>query len=243
MPKYYLKNTFLLLFLVCGTLPAFSQVAVDSLTAKFDTLKVEAPAKFLDTPTLAFPDSVSKSGSRPVFRWQEGYLSRFGTPYYSSPFYTTTPSKVKTSIEYQPQKEAFDISQRISDSLNYRAPQTLTFNEYSSLQNAAIRKSILRDYEKLNDGNSTVSGRGLNPSIDKNPVLDRIFGGKLPEFTPNGFIEFGFQAGKTFNNSPLTPLAFRELNIFQPYPNPPRISINFSNLLSSGGSGRGGNNG
>ncbi|MFT6204657.1 MAG: cell surface protein SprA [Spirosomataceae bacterium] len=236
MPKNYLKYTFLLLLSLCGTLSTFGQVSLDSLTSKFNTLKVEAPARFLDTPTLAFPDSVSKSGTRPVFRWQEGYLSRFGTPYYSSPFYTITPSKVKTSIQYQPQKGAFDISQRISDSLNYRAPQTLTFDEYSSIQNAAIRKSIMRDYEKLADGNSTVSGRGLNPSINKNPVLDRIFGGKIPEFTPNGFISVDLRIGQQFINNPFLPIFQRRSPIFDL---DPQININFNSLFSGGQGGNG----
>ncbi len=234
MPKHYLKKTFLYLTCLCCSGTAFGQVAIDSLTAKFDTLRVVAPEGFLQNTTFVLPDSVAKSGSRPAFRWQDGYLLRFSNPYITSPFYTTTPSQVQTSIQYQPQSNTFNVAERIADSLDYRMPQSLSFNEYASLQNVAIRKSIMRDYEKLADGNSTVSGRGLNPSINKNPVLDRIFGGKIPEFTPNGFISVDLRIGQQFIDNPFLPVFQRRSPIFQL---DPQININFNSLFSGGQNG------
>lgn len=160
--------------------------------------------------------------------WKDTYLNRFS--YQSSPLFNFFPDSLKTKVTYNSAKGNISIDEKISDKIDLKIPQSMSFNEYSSIQNAMIRKSILRDLEKAQDGNTSTSGKRLNPLLEKNPILDRLFGNKVPEFKPNGFVSIDLRAGSQFINNPTTPLALRRQPIFD---FDQQIAINFNNLFNN----------
>ena len=147
-----------------------------------------------DSLTIPEKDTVIvKTGTKPSYRWQDRYLNRYSARVPQSPFYLKDPKNISNDFKISPDTKEISITEKVGKSIDYRVPQSLTFNEYSSIQNAAIRKSILRDYENLQDGKSATSGRGLRPLLEKNPIVDRIFGGNLIDLKPNGFVTLDFQ--------------------------------------------------
>jgi cell surface protein SprA len=163
--------------------------------------------------------------------WKDSFLSRFN--YRPLPLLDLNPSKLNTSVLYNSTNGNFSLTEKLDQKIDYKLPQSLTFNEYSSLQNAMIRQSIVRDIERAQDGNSSTSGKRANPLLEKNPIMDRLFGDKVPEFTPNGFVSIDLRAGTQFINNPLTPIALRRQPVFD---FDQQIAINFNNLFSGGGS-------
>ena len=136
---------------------------------------------------------------------------------------------VVTDFKLAPDKTDISITEKIGSTLDYKIPQALTFNEYSSIQNANIRRSIMRDYENLQDGKSAVSGRGLKPLLQKNPIIDRIFGGNIQEsLKPNGFVTLDFQLIKQFIDNPFIPIIQRKQTNFD---FKEQININFNGKI------------
>jgi cell surface protein SprA len=220
----HLKTLTTLLFATCQWFVGFAQDTPETKSTPIDTLQ--------------------KSGYQPLFRWKDSYLNRFSSGTLHSPLLAPVLNGgTKTTIYFQPDKNLFDVTEQLPEQVDNKPPQLLSFNEYSSIQNAAIRKSILRDYERLQDGNSNISGRGINPSIEKNPVLDRIFGGKIPEFKPNGYIVFGMRMGQTYTANPEIAISQWRQPVFDFDPNPPQIKINFNNMFEGAGQGQQGRNG
>ncbi|AWV98675.1 T9SS outer membrane translocon Sov/SprA [Arcticibacterium luteifluviistationis] len=190
--------------------------------------------------------SIYNTGTKPAFRWKDSYLDRFNFDLPRSPLFNLYPSALETSVIYEPENDKINVDEKLGDDITAKIPTSMTFNEYSSIQNAMVRKSILRDYERLQDGNSNTSGRGLSPLLKKSPLVDKLFGGKVPEFKPNGFISVDLRAGSQFLNNPETPLYLRKRPIFD---FDQQISINFNNNanegendLQGGQGGFGGNN-
>ena len=93
--------------------------------------------------------------------WKDTYLNRFS--FQSTPLFNFFPDSLKTKVTYNSSKGNISIDEKISNKIDLKIPQSMSFNEYSSIQNAMIRKSILRDLEKAQDGNTSSSGKRLNP--------------------------------------------------------------------------------
>ncbi|WP_055144474.1 T9SS outer membrane translocon Sov/SprA [Jiulongibacter sediminis] len=191
------------------------------------------------TRTIPTADSVSRSSQAPAFRWKDSYLNRFSFDLPRSPLFFIQSDSLKTSIQYAPSNSQIEIDEKLADDIEVKIPQAMSFNEYSSIQNAMVRKSIMREYEQMQDGNSATSGRGLSPLLQKAPLVDRIFGGKVPEFKPNGFVAVDLRVGSQFINNPQIPLFQRRRPIFD---FDQQISINFNNN-ANGGAGPGGQSG
>ena len=184
------------------------------------------------TRTLENPqDSLKKSSTQPAYRWRDSYLNKFQNDLSVSPLLKLDVKNLETNIYFTPGYNEFHVEESIEKQFQKSLPQALSFNEYSSLQNAAVRQSILRDYERLQDGNSNTSGRGLSPLLKKNPITDRLFGGKAPEFKPNGFIAVDLRIGSRFDNNPTIPLQLRRRPIFD---FDQQISVNFNSLFNQG---------
>jgi cell surface protein SprA len=178
-------------------------------------------------------DTLSRKKQNTYFiNWKDNYLSKFN--YSISPIFRLSPSAQRTEVLFEPNKKNFNISEKLDQGIDLKMPQSMSFNEYASIQNTMLRKSILRDIEKAQDGNSSTNGKRLNPLLDKNPILDRLFGDKVPEFKPNGFVSIDLKAGTQFNNNPTTPVALRRQSIFD---FDQQIAINFNNLFSGLGNG------
>jgi cell surface protein SprA len=161
--------------------------------------------------------------------WKDTYLNRFN--YKLSPLLTIAPDSLKTKVLYNSDKNNFSIDEKLGNSVNVKIPQSLTFNEYSSIQNAMLRQSIIRDIERAQDGNTSTSGKRINPLLEKNPIMDRIFGDKVPEFKPNGYINVDLKLINTFDNNPNLALINRRRSDFV---FDQQIAVNFNNLFGGG---------
>ena len=196
---------YILIFFITFASPAFAQTAVE--------------------------DSLNKKKNSTFFyNWKDSYLNRFN--YKLSPILGLSPDSVKTKVYFNTGKNNFSVNEKINNTLDVKVPQALTFNEYSSIQNAMLRQSIIRDIEKAQDGNTSTSGKRINPLLEKNPIMDRIFGDKVPEFKPNGYVSVALKAGSQFTNNPMTALALRRQPIFD---FDQQIAINFNNLFNGSG--------
>jgi cell surface protein SprA len=177
------------------------------------------------------PDSSASKSNFPYFKkWSDSYLSRFN--YSLNPLLSLNPDSLKTKVNFNVKNNSFSTSEKLATNIELKKPQTLSFKEYSSLQNVALRKSIIREIEKAQDGNSAFGGKRSNPLLAKNPIMDRLFGDKVPEFKPNGFISVDLRMGSQFINNPLTAVALRRQPVFDW---DQQIAINFNNLFNGGG--------
>jgi cell surface protein SprA len=176
--------------------------------------------------------TVSKSAFPYFNKWTDNYLTRFN--YKLTPLLSLNPDSVRTKVNFNKENNTFSTTEKIGSNIDVKKPQTLSFNEYSSLQNAALRRSIIRDIERAQEGNSAFGSKRSNPLLAKNPVMDRLFGDKVPEFKPNGFISVDLKMGSQFINNPLTALALRRQPVFDW---DQQIAINFNNLFNGGEDG------
>ncbi len=197
-------------------------------------------AQVIDRTIVSLDTTIKKTGFNPVWRWKDSYLNRFSVDLPHSPLINIFPDSLRSTVLYAPSDQQIETNDKLGQNQEYKLSQRMSFNEYSSLQNAAIRQSIIRDYERLMDGNSSTSGRGLSPKLQKNPIVDRIFGGKPPEFKPNGFVSVDIRAGSQYINNPFLPLFQRKRPIFD---FDQQISINFNNLFNGSGGQDNGYNG
>ncbi|CAH0995259.1 hypothetical protein EMA8858_01379 [Emticicia aquatica] len=218
------RVTLLFLFFSFGLInnnPLFAQIR-----------KKSAPIiEKVTTDSLAIPEKdtvIFRTGTKPGYRWQDRYLNRYTAKLPQSPFYLKDSKNISNDFKLSQDAKEISISEKVGKKLDYRTPQTLSLNEYSSIQNVNVRKSILRDYENLQDGKSAISGRGLRPLLEKNPVVDRIFGGSVPDLKPNGFVTLDFQLIKQFIDNPFLPLIQRKQTLFNFNE---QININFNGKI------------
>ncbi|GAA4402815.1 cell surface protein SprA [Nibrella viscosa] len=112
--------------------------------------------------------------------------------------------------------------------LPYRPAESIPFSTYEQLQTQRVRQNIWREYGSRRDGQSAMSGRGLMPRLDLPPAIDRIFGGNLVDFLPNGFVMLDFGYLHQFIDNPTVPVRLRRQGnfIFNE-----QISINFNGKI------------
>ncbi|PLK43825.1 cell surface protein SprA [Emticicia sp. TH156] len=184
------------------------------------------------TDSLAAPavDTVIvRTGRQPAYRWQDRYLNRYSQSAPQSPFYLKDPGNIRNDFSISPNSKEISISEKAGKNLDYRIPQALSFNEYSSLQNAYVRKSLLREYENLQDGKSATTDRGLRPLLQKGNLVDRIFGSSMIEqLKPNGFVTLDFKVIHQFIDNPLLPIIQRRQTRFN---FDEQININFNGQI------------
>ncbi|MFC5412008.1 cell surface protein SprA [Larkinella bovis] len=112
--------------------------------------------------------------------------------------------------------------------LPYRPAETMSFQEYNRVQNQRVQRGLWREYSAQSDGKSAVSGRGLLPKLELPPVFDRLFGGNLVDFKPNGFVMLDFGYLYQFIDNPVIPVLQRRNGnfIFNE-----QININFNGKI------------
>jgi len=99
------------------------------------------------------------------------------------------PENITTTVEYDPVTNEYIFYKKIGD-LNYRTPNTMSFEEYLEYDMNNSLKKYFQDRAKA----SGMSGRqGLIPEIRVgNEVFDRIFGGNTIDIRPQGSAELTF---------------------------------------------------
>jgi cell surface protein SprA len=158
--------------------------------------------------------AINKGGRRPVYRWKDRQTNRYVEPQAHSPLLMKDSKVVKNDYKLDPATKTIGVYERIG-TYQYRSPQDLSFNQYSSIQNRVVRQSLLREYAQSSDGKSAVSGRGLKPLISKSKIADKIFGGDGESlFKPNGFVTIDMGVRNEFNDNPSYALSLRRQRPF-----------------------------
>ncbi|MBL4585880.1 MAG: cell surface protein SprA, partial [Flavobacteriales bacterium] len=113
--------------------------------------------------------------------------------------YLNDPSNIETNIEYDPESGEYNINQTIGDSMDFRPPTYMSFDEYQDY-NAS---QSLRDYWREKSGEqSEAQKKPLIPKLNiKSKLFETIFGGTTVEIRPQGSAEliFGINVSKVKN--------------------------------------------
>ncbi len=141
---------------------------------------------------------------RPTFRLTDRYGDPFSNKGTRSPFYMQDPSILKLDVAIDTSMN-YTIYEKIGE-IDYRPPNTMTFNEYRQYQERQMLKSYWQNRSKELDGESAVSGRTLIPKIYTSPGFDRIFGGSYVEIIPRGFVTLDFGGNWQRINNPAIPI-------------------------------------
>jgi len=225
----FVKN-FTLFFILFFSFVLVSQNADAQLLGRKKNATTKADT--LRTDSLAVPEKdtiIARTGREPAYRWQDRYLNRYAQAVPQSPFYLKDPNNITTDFSVSPTSSDITITEKVGQGIDYKIPHSLTFNEYSSLQNAYVRKNILREYEELQDGKSATTGKGLRPLLQKNPIVDRIFGGNMMDkLKPNGFVTLDFKIIHQFIDNPVLPIIQRRQTFFN---FDEQININFNGQI------------
>jgi cell surface protein SprA len=176
----------------------------------------------------------TKSKMSTFYNWKDVYLNRFN--YKPSPVFSLTPKQINTTVLFNPAFSNFSITEKAAPSIDSKVPESLSFNEYSSIQNAMLRRSIVRDIERAQDGYTDYTGKRIRPLLETSKIFDRIFGDKLPEFMPNGFIQVKASHHRNRTDNPTVPIYMRDRSYFD---FDQQIAINFNNLFNQQGAGQG----
>ncbi|GAB3260577.1 cell surface protein SprA [Larkinella harenae] len=117
---------------------------------------------------------------------------------------------------------------RPTTGLPYRPAETMSFQDFNRVQNQRVQRGLWREYSAQSDGKSAMSGRGLLPKLELPPVFDRLFGGNLVDFKPNGFVMLDFGYLYQFIDNPVIPVLQRKNGnfIFNE-----QININFNGKI------------
>lgn len=162
---------------IAGTVLYFQQIPSDTLES--DTTEVR------DSTRIGVKPSIS-----PLYNFKDRYGDPLNYQVSPSPFLLDNPSSYQLQIDVDTGRN-YTIHEKMGD-LNYRAPTTMSFEQFDRLHSQRMYKDYWRNKSSGLDGESAVSGRRLIPPIYISPVFDRIFGGSYVDIQPNGFVTLDF---------------------------------------------------
>ncbi|CAN5293820.1 cell surface protein SprA [soil metagenome] len=161
-------------------------------TTRKDTLKNDS----LKNDSLK-NDTIKKDTNQPYKPSKNSTFEpkdRFGDPFSEktspSPLLLGDPSSLKLDLDIDTAMD-YTIYESIGDT-RFRPTTSMTFEEFSKLQERQMLKNYWQNRAAGLDGESAVSGRSLIPPIYISPVFDRIFGGSLVDIRPSGFVTLDF---------------------------------------------------
>ncbi len=183
-----LKNILLLLI--------FSGILGMGLTASSSTRQLNS-----DDELAQQPDSLNIEYTRPLpYNFDDEESFETESEQDNSELYLNSPSNIETVTEYDPITLDYVIYRKIGD-FNYRLPQTLSLEDYSS---KALENSIKSYWAQKRHQQNIDGQNGLIPQLTiGGEAFSRIFGGNTIDISPQGYIDvnFGFQTNKTENPS------------------------------------------
>ncbi len=169
------------------------------------------------------PDSTARDTARtgpyvPSRRPRPALTDRYGDPFANptgnTPLQLNTPENVKVKVTVDDSLQYFDIRERLGDTLNYRAPSRMTYQQYSEWQQQQAARNYFRSKAAGLDGESVTTTKRLIPKIYLPPALERIFGGNFVDIRPNGAVTIraGYRHNRNFN--PALPLRQQSVGDF-----------------------------
>lgn len=139
-------------------------------------------------------------------------------PYSTTPerkLFLENPSNIKSEVEYNPETGQYNFSQKVGDSIKFRNPTYMTFDEYQDYENEKAVKEYWREKASGDSAFSQKSAKNFRPSLTvPGEGFDRIFGGNTVDIRPSGSAEliFGVNISKTEN--PQIPERQRRITTF-----------------------------
>ncbi|WP_317195602.1 cell surface protein SprA [Hymenobacter sp. ISL-91] len=155
-----------------------------------------------DTPRI--DTTRYQPGTRPRVDPADRRGSRFSNERRRSPLVLPLPDNVQLQVQPDDSLKNFDIREGIGQSLDFRDPSRMTFEEYSRWQ----QQKAVRDYFRERASGGGVAGdpnqpdnRRLIPKIYLGPMADRIFGGSYVDIRPQGAVtlRMGYRGNRNEN--------------------------------------------
>jgi cell surface protein SprA len=158
----------------------------------------ETMAAVVDSDSLRYP-------------FQDHHADPYSGDYHDNPLYGQDPSNVKTTIEYDPSDNQYNINQNIGN-LFYRNPSYMSFDEFVDHE----YKQSTRNYWRQRAGEDDKLNKKLfAPKITVNSIIfDRIFGGNTIDIRPQGSAELIFAANISNTENPALPETQRKVTTF-----------------------------
>ena len=152
----------------------------------------------------ALPVDTPTTGDSLKFPFDDRISDPMSLPYDNSPLYLNDPSNVKTTIEYDPDNNQYNINEMIGDEF-YRNPSYLTYDEYVRKTSAESTKKY---WQQLSEGGNSITGKkGLNPRLYVgSEAFERIFGSNTIDIRPQGSAELTFGVNIATNKNPGIPV-------------------------------------
>jgi len=124
-----------------------------------------------------------------------------------NPFDLLDPEEVVKEVTYDPETNTYILTEKIGD-LNYRAPTSMTFDEYLKWNADEEEAAYFKKLAGAADGDRSKSGN-LDPvaQVDiSDDIIDRLFGGTAVDIRPQGNVDLTFGLDYYRQDNPILPL-------------------------------------
>ena len=145
-----------------------------------------------------------KRSKRPVTKEEDRYSDPFTNRKRSPLLSLPNPSIIQLQVDLD-SGDNYTVYEKMGDGY-FRSPNSLTFEEFSKIQEQRYFKNYIKSKAAGLDGESVVGTKRLIPKIYVSPAFDRIFGGSYIDIRPNGFATLDFGAKFQRVDNPTIPL-------------------------------------
>jgi len=130
---------------------------------------------------------------------------------YESKLFLQKPSNIKTEVDYNHETNEYEVKEKIG-SIDYRYPQTYTFEEYNK---ANFDKAIKDYWRQRFRAENFEHQSNLIPQIKiPGQVFEQIFGTNIIDIKPTGSAKLIFGINIAKNNNPTLPVRERKTTTF-----------------------------
>jgi cell surface protein SprA len=133
----------------------------------------------------------------------------------NSPLKLDDPSNIKTTVTYNTDSNTYDVNQKVGNTLDYRAPSYMTFEEYVYYD---MKKSVREYWKQRSASEAENQSRGQNknliPPIQIGGRAKDIFGGGTIDIRPQGSAELIFGVNINRTDNPALPERQRRIATF-----------------------------
>ncbi len=142
--------------------------------------------------------------TKPNYTPRDRYGDPFSNPESESPLILDNPGNVTQEISLDSVNGTYTIQEKIGD-MDYRAPSTMTFDEYMRYRDREMIKSY---WNKRNAGSSEVQDKDVTEASLKIPApgIGSIFGKDFVEIKPNGSVTLDFSGRWQRSRNPSIPV-------------------------------------
>lgn len=170
-----------------------------------------APASF------TFPLDSPPSGDSLKYKFEDGSYS----PFENNPkggLFLDPPANIKEEMVYDPVSGTYQIKQTIGDSLQFRAPTPVSFEEYKDYNAEQGLKDYWReksDAQAKENAKRKNDSKGFRPQVKiENKKFSDIFGGDIIDIRPSGSAELIFGINVSRTDNPQIPVRQRRVTTF-----------------------------